>query len=157
MPAIRFVRWRRYGEGLRGLSSPLKLLTLKDLLPTHRFGKGPCAPAGPVRPGDPLANGHWPSVRYQAAHAALPAVAAALLLLALTSAGCGGATAPCPTPPATLDQHRVQSEAAQRDLGGVSAEVEALENQREEALQRIQAASAIEDSLSQSRTRAKKR
>jgi hypothetical protein len=45
----------------------------------------------------------------------------------------------------------------QRDLGQASAEVESLENQREEALNRIQSAGAIEDSLSQSRTRAKKR
>jgi hypothetical protein len=45
----------------------------------------------------------------------------------------------------------------QRDLGQASAEVESLESQREEALNRIQSAGAVEDSLSQSRTRAKKR
>ncbi len=56
-----------------------------------------------------------------------------------------------------LDGHRAQSETVQRDLSQASAEAESLENQREEALNRIQAASAIEDSLSQSRTRAKKR
>ena len=79
------------------------------------------------------------------------------ILCLLFATGCGGATAPCPTPPATLDAHRAQSEALQRDLSRASDEVESLENQREEALNRIQSADAIEDSLSQPRTRAKKR
>src|SRR5262245_59470420 len=131
MPASRSVRWRRDAGGLPGLSSPLKLLTLKDLLSARRFGKGPGAPAGPVRPGDPLADGPWPPARSRAGSAARPALTAALLLLALGIAGCGGATAPCPTPPATLDQHRAQSEAVQRDLGPASGEVDAVENTRE--------------------------
>jgi hypothetical protein len=46
-----------------------------------------------------------------------------------------------------LDSHRVQSQKLQQDLGQVSAEGEELEVRREEAVGRIQAAKAFEDSL----------
>ena len=61
--------------------------------------------------------------------------------------GCAHTNAPCPTPPATLDGHRSQSESLQRDLAQVSQEAESLDTRRQEASRRIQAAKAIEDSL----------
>jgi hypothetical protein len=113
------------------------------------------APAGPVRPGVPLAAVPWPPAP---SRAGVPPVGAALLLLTLAGpVGCGHATAPCPTPPATLDAHRAQSEALQQDLGQVAAEMEDLESRREEAARRIQAASALEDSLGRTPTRSRKR
>jgi hypothetical protein len=68
--------------------------------------------------------------------------------------GCGHANAPCPTPASILDAHRRQSEALQRDLGEASDEASALEARREEAAARIQAAKALEDSLTQAASRA---
>lgn len=94
----------------------------------------------PREDGRSLAVGLWP--------AALPsAVLAASLALVAALSGCGGATAPCPTPPALLDEHRSQSEALQEDLARAGEEAALLEERREEALRRIQEATAREDSL----------
>lgn len=100
---------------------------------------------GPSRPGSPLAAGLWPPDRPAAAPAAL-----LFLGLALGVLGCGHANAPCPTPPATLDAHRAQSESLQRDLAQASQEAESLEARRQEAARRIQGAKAAEDSLASS-------
>lgn len=92
-----------------------------------------------------LAASLWPAILRSAGFAvALPLLAAA---------GCGGATAPCPTPPAALEAHRVQVEALQGDLGRVSDEIATLESRREEAARRIQEAKAVEDSLAQGAAR----
>jgi len=113
-----------------------------DRRPPGGAGDGPAARG----PGSRLADGLWP--------AALPSAARAAALAALVAAsGCGGATAPCPTPPARLDEHRSQAEALQRDLDRVSEEADRLEARREEALERIQEATAREDSLARAAER----
>jgi hypothetical protein len=123
---------------------PTNLLINLGLLSAQRPRRGARTSATPVRPGFRLAGGHWPGAPSRAVRfpAALLALAASL-----AGAGCGRGNAPCPTPPATLDSHRVQSEKLQQDLGQVSAEGEELEVRREEAVGRIQAAKAFEDSL----------
>ena len=93
-----------------------------------------------------LAASLWPAILRSAGFAVgLPLLAAAV--------GCGGATAPCPTPPAALEAHRVQVEALQGDLSRVSDEIATLESRREEAARRIQEAKAVEDSLAQGAAR----
>jgi hypothetical protein len=92
----------------------------------------------------------WPGVRSPAGPRRALSVPPALFLalgFAFGMQGCAHSSAPCPTPPATLDAHRVQSESLQRDLAQVSQEAESLDTRRQEASRRIQAAKAIEDSL----------
>jgi len=96
--------------------------------------------------GAALAGSVWPAARRSTARAWASASLVAVLAWA-PAAGCGHANAPCPTPVSTLDAHRQQSEALQRDLGQTSEAASALEARREEAAARIQAAKALEDSL----------
>lgn len=102
------------------------------------------------RSGSPLTTVVWPPVRVAAGPrraARITPGAFLALSLAFGAAGCAHSSAPCPTPPATLDAHRSQSESLQRDLAQVSQEAESLDTRRQEAFRRIQAAKAIEDSL----------
>ncbi len=61
--------------------------------------------------------------------------------------GCGGATAPCPTPTTLLDQHRAESEEAQETALTASDEAQAAEERRMAAERRVRAAKASLDSL----------
>lgn len=99
-----------------------------------------------------MAGSDWPPARPSSAR---PWALAGLLtvLAGAFVAGCGHANAPCPTPASILDAHRQQSEALQRDVGQASEEASALEARREEAAARIQAAKALEDSLTRAASR----
>ncbi|HYR69562.1 MAG TPA: hypothetical protein VER77_06735, partial [Candidatus Dormibacteraeota bacterium] len=70
----------------------------------------------------------------------------AILILVISTAGCGGATAPCPTPTTELDRLRNESERLEQDLERATREERALSGQREEAGRRIAAAQAALDS-----------
>jgi hypothetical protein len=61
--------------------------------------------------------------------------------------GCGHANAPCPTPTTLVDRHRSEAEALQENLGRMEDEDASLQEQRDEAIRRIEAAQAAQDSL----------
>src|SRR5688572_11095966 len=140
-------------ESQGGARTVNKLLTIKSLLSKHRFWDRVPPAAGSLRPGSRLADPLLPAVRSRAA--SLPLTFLALSLLA-GSPGCGRASAPCATRPATLDEHRRQVEALQEDLGRQADEEMALESRRDEAARRIQAATALEDSLKRSQRGARR-
>jgi hypothetical protein len=77
----------------------------------------------------------------------------ALLILIISAAGCGGATAPCPTPTTELDRLRSESERLEQDLTRATREERALSGQREEAGRRIAAAQAALDSIARAKRR----
>lgn len=75
------------------------------------------------------------------------------LYLALLSAaavsltGCGGATAPCPTPTAELDQLRTQTEELGKEVDQATAAERHAADARDGAARRVQSAQAALDSL----------
>ena len=77
----------------------------------------------------------------------------ALLALLLSAAGCGGATAPCPTPTTELDRLRDESERLEQDLAKATREERALSAQREEAGRRVASAQAALDSIAAAKRR----
>ena len=70
-----------------------------------------------------------------------------LIFLLPAASGCGGATAPCPTPTTELDRLRDQAERLDTELERATAQERALRAQREVAGRRIEAAQAALDSL----------
>jgi hypothetical protein len=94
----------------------------------------------------------WPTVRGATSARPAPATRSLGALLAFPALlagfwGCGGATAPCPTPTRDLDRHRDESTAAQRELSRGVSEQRAIRARREEAARRAEAARASIDSL----------
>ena len=75
------------------------------------------------------------------------AVRLAIFAVLISAAGCGGATAPCPTPTTELDRLRGETERLERDLARTTREDRALAARRDEAARRIAAAQAALDSL----------
>lgn len=76
-----------------------------------------------------------------------------LIFLLPAAAGCGGATAPCPTPTTELDQLRERAERLDEELERATALERAQRLQREEAGRRIEAAHAVLDSLGREQAR----
>jgi len=62
-------------------------------------------------------------------------------------AGCGGATAPCPTPTTELDSLRTVSERLENQVDRETAEGRTLEARRDQASRRAAVAEAALDSL----------
>lgn len=82
------------------------------------------------------------------------AIPGSLLLLCLVSVpGCGGATAPCPTPTTELDRLRSESERLEREMDEASLVQDAADEEREEALRRLAEAEAALDSIADARAR----
>ena len=77
----------------------------------------------------------------------------AFIVLLISAAGCGGATAPCPTPTTELDRLRNESERLEQDLARATREDRALSGQRDEAGRRIAAAQAALDSIAAAKRR----
>ena len=77
----------------------------------------------------------------------------ALLAFALSTAGCGGATAPCPTPTTELDRLRGDSERLEQELTGATREERTRSADREMAARRIAAAQAALDSIARAEGR----
>jgi hypothetical protein len=61
--------------------------------------------------------------------------------------GCGGATAPCPTPTTELDRLRAESQAAEGKLDQATETDRELKAKGDAAARRIEAAQAALDSL----------
>ena len=62
-------------------------------------------------------------------------------------AGCGGATAPCPTPTSEIDRLRTESERLQADLDRAAARERELRSARDAASLKLGSAQAALDSL----------
>ncbi len=71
-----------------------------------------------------------------------PAVSVVLVL-----SGCGGATAPCPTPTTELDRLRAESQTVEGDLDHATVADRELRVRRDAALRRIGSAQTALDSL----------
>jgi outer membrane murein-binding lipoprotein Lpp len=69
----------------------------------------------------------------------------ASLLLVLS--GCGGATAPCPTPTTELDQLRSRSDRLEHEMEQVTQKDDEIGEAREGALRRVTEAQAEIDSI----------
>ena len=96
---------------------------------------------GRLQAGRPI--GFWP--RRLAGRLASLAWAAAGVPLLL--AGCGGATAPCPTPTSEIDKLRAESERLQEDLDRVATQERGLRSVRDAAGLKLGAAQAALDSV----------
>jgi len=77
----------------------------------------------------------------------------AFLVLLISAAGCGGATAPCPTPTTELDRLRGESERLDKELERATREERAMSTRRDEAGRRITAAQAALDSIARAKGR----
>jgi len=97
------------------------------------------APAS-VHPG-----GFWPRLPFTPSRLAVTKL---LSVLSIVLYGCGGATAPCPTPVTDLDRHREESAQAQRAASKAASEARAADARRAEAVRRVAASRAAHDSLS---------
>jgi hypothetical protein len=82
------------------------------------------------RPSSGRAAGIWPAVS-----------------IVLVLSGCGGATAPCPTPTTELDRLRTESQAAEGKLDQATEADRELKAKRDAASRRIETAQAALDSL----------
>lgn len=82
------------------------------------------------RPSSGRAAGIWPAVS-----------------IVLVLSGCGGATAPCPTPTTELDRLRTESQKVEGDLDQATVADREQRVKRDTALHRIEAAQAALDSL----------
>lgn len=71
----------------------------------------------------------------------------ATIALLISAAGCGGATAPCPTPTTELDRLRGENERLEHDLARATRDDRTIAAQREEAARRVAAAQAALDSI----------
>jgi len=125
-------------------AEPLKLRQIDSLEPKsfHRPGSTRMGRRGRLGASQPVR--FWPGRGWAALS---PDACRALLVLLISAAGCGGATAPCPTPTTELDRLRDQSERLEQDLARATREERALSAQREEAGRRIAAAQAALDSI----------
>ena len=81
------------------------------------------------------------------------ALASISVALTLGLAGCGGATAPCPTPTTELDSLRTVSERLENQVDRETAEGRTLEARRDQASRRAAVAGAALDSLAGVRPR----
>ena len=97
------------------------------------------APAS-VHPG-----GFWPRLPFTPSRLAVTKL---LSVLSIVIYGCGGATAPCPTPVTDLDRHREESAQAQRAASKAASEARAAAVKRAELERRVAASRAEYDSLS---------
>jgi len=77
----------------------------------------------------------------------------AFLVLLISAAGCGGATAPCPTPTTELDRLRDENERLEQDLTQATRDERAISARRDEAGRRIAAAQAVLDSIARAKGR----
>jgi hypothetical protein len=68
-------------------------------------------------------------------------------LLLLLATGCGGATAPCPTPTTELDRLRNTSERLEGEMEEAGQAEARTDEEREEALRRLHEAQAALDSI----------
>ena len=100
-----------------------------------------------LRPGRPA--GVWPD-RFSGPPARRRV---SLLLLVFTLQGCGGATAPCPTPTTELDQLRERSARLESEMDQATLAESKSEEEREEALRRLTEAQAALDSIADARNR----
>lgn len=82
------------------------------------------------RPSSGRAAGIWPAVS-----------------IVLVLSGCGGATAPCPTPTTELDRLRAESQKVEGELDQATVADRELRVKRDAALRRTAAAQAALDSL----------
>ena len=140
MPPGRPYGGRWGGAPLREGGKPPKLISLNQLndqeqvpalLPREECGKR----LGFVRPVR-----FWPRLRAWFLVPACLAVATGL-------GGCGGATAPCPTPTTELDSLRTVAESLEREVDRETAESRKLEARHDAAARRVEAAQAGLDSL----------
>lgn len=74
-------------------------------------------------------------------------LASIALALSAALAGCGGATAPCPTPTTELDSLRTVAEGLESQVDRETAEGRTLEARRGREVKRVAAAQAALDSL----------
>lgn len=103
-------------------------------------------PASSSEEGSARRSGFSRSVRFWP-RAASWAGASSLVLLALSLAGCGGATAPCPTPTTELDSLRTEADHLEAEVDRETAQERALQARRNEAARRAGSAQAALDSL----------
>jgi len=152
------------GETLRSIEAQrapggrgdyIKPLPIKRLDPYRPLPTGILRSARTQAVGPALVAANWPRARSWATVAGVPGLAGAgrlaffvaLLATAAGPAGCGGAHAPCPTATTTLDVHREESVAAEREVRSAFFEERALKAKRDEAAARVRAAEAALDSL----------
>jgi hypothetical protein len=100
---------------------------------------------GPGQPVRIWPDPGWAGLRWDARRA--------FLVLLISAAGCGGATAPCPTPTTELDRLRGENEGLEQDLTQATREERAISAQREEAGRRIAVAQAALDSIARAKGR----
>lgn len=74
-------------------------------------------------------------------------LASIALALSVALPGCGGATAPCPTPTTELDSLRTVAEGLESQVDRETAEGRTLEARRDREVKRAAAAQAALDSL----------
>jgi outer membrane murein-binding lipoprotein Lpp len=94
-------------------------------------------------PGRPV--GHWPGHRTGPRGAVLAVLLAVPILVAIQ--GCGGATAPCPTPTTELDQLRSKAERLEQEMDQVTRKEDEGGEEREAAQRRVAEAQAAIDSI----------
>lgn len=70
-----------------------------------------------------------------------------MTLLCLAAFGCGGATAPCPTPTTEIDSARAESERLESEIDREVARQHALDDRRAEAARAVEETQAALDSL----------
>jgi len=78
---------------------------------------------------------------------AAPLARNALVLLSLAALGCGGATAPCPTPTTEIDSARAESEQLEGEIAREAARQRALAARRAVAALAVEEIQAALDSL----------
>ena len=144
IPTVKGWSGLRFGDG--------EFLKLNQFTYLHSMLSllGPCgcsARMERLRPGRPA--GLWPD-RFSG----LPVRSRlSLLLLVFTLQGCGGATAPCPTPTTELDQLRDRSARLESEMEAATRAEASSEGEREEAMRRLTGAQAALDSIADARNR----
>jgi len=137
-------------EPRQWISEPLKLRSKYKLALNGHRRPGVPWPGGIQRLGPDQPARIWPGPGWSVFG---PDARRALLVLLISAAGCGGATAPCPTPTTELDQLRDRSERLEQDLARATREDRKVSAQREEAGRRIAAAQAALDSIARAKGR----
>jgi hypothetical protein len=138
------------GGGRRlGANEQSKLTSSLYLGPIQSPHRGKIPPSFSGRQAFDRAVRFWSSRREPLRSAELGCA----LLMLFFSAGCGGATVPCPTPTAELDSLRGQSEQLDQDLTRAESEARRLEKGRDQARSRVEAAQAALDSIARARRR----
>ena len=144
IPTVKGWSGLRFGDWRTPKLNQLKHLHSLDFLlsPGRRSAR-----MGRLRPG--RSAGLWPD-RFSGPQAHLRL---SLLLLIFTLQGCGGATAPCPTPTTELDQLRERSARLESEMEEATRAESGSEEEREEALRRLAGAQAALDSIADARNR----